>query len=173
METTGSVVRIEPMRQGVSQRTGKQWRQLTVVLDVSDYNPDTGEKYESYLAVPFMRDEHIDKVGFLSPGDRVTIAFKVRSREVESRTGSKFWSTDINVIGVEVEERPQPSCTPQPQQTYAPQPQPQPQQRPQDVRQTNAASMGDLRAFAAQNAQQSQQGWNGNNDGGASDALPF
>ena len=76
-------------------KTGNEFKKRELILDISRYNPDTGEKYENYVQMSFTQ-KHCDDLNGLSVGDKVEVAFTVSGRE---------WNGKIinDIVGLRVE----------------------------------------------------------------------
>ncbi len=165
------ILKMEPKRQGVSQRTGNPWSSQTVVLDCSQ-TTQTGQTFYHYLAVDYFGDEKIALLNALQPGKMVQVSFAVESRERQTQSGSMFWSTNINGIDIKpfVQQAPQPQIKqPQPQQQIPVQ---QPQQQAPAYQQAAPAYQQPPQQNPAQNygqqpAPQMRQGMP------SQDSLPF
>lgn len=117
----------------VSKQAGKEFLKRDLVLDISRYDPQTGEKYDNFFQLTFSQKHCADLDGF-AVGERVEVTFVVGGRE---------WNGKIinDVAGYRIERvdggaapqapqavAPQPVAAPQPVPSPAPVPQPAPQQ---------------------------------------------
>lgn len=110
------ILKLEPKRQGVSQRTGNPWTSQTVILDCSR-TTQMGQTFYQYIAVDFFGDEKISLINGLQQGNMVQVSFSIESRERQTQTGGTFWSANINGISIKpfVQQNPQMQIQPQPQ----------------------------------------------------------
>lgn len=129
--TVTGVIKSVGQKVNVSKQAGKEYLKRELVLDLSRYNPDNGEKIPNYVSMNFLQ-KHCDDLNGLNPGDKVEVKFRLGGREWKGKI-----INDITGYGVEVLQpassaeapqavAPQPVQAPQyaqaPQPTYAPQP---------------------------------------------------
>lgn len=140
-QVVAPVYKIEPKKEGVSQKSGNPWCSQTVVLDCSTTG-QLGQLYMHYLSVDFFGAERVALLNGLQLGSNVQVSFTVESRERVTQSGATFWSTSAN--GINIKPFVQQQSTPQqPQQPYQGQYSSQPQQQP----------------YPAQHPTQPQQTW--------------
>ena len=114
----------------VSKQAGKEFLKRDLVLDISRYDPQTGEKYDNFFQLTFSQ-KHCAELDAFAVGERVEVTFVVGGRE---------WNGKIinDVAGYKIERveggvAPQAPQAPQvvataPQSVVQPQ-QPVPQQK--------------------------------------------
>lgn len=114
----------------VSKQTGKEFLKRDLVLDISRYDPLTGEKYDNFFQLTFSQKHCADLDGF-AVGQRVEVTFMVGGHEWKGKiindvAGYRIERVDGGAAPQAV--APQPVAAPQPVSSPAPAPQPAPQQ---------------------------------------------
>lgn len=113
----------------VSKQAGKEYLKRDLVLDISRFDPQTGEKHESYFQLAFSQKRCADLDGF-AVGERVEVAFIVGGREWNGKVINDIAGYRIERIGgqaaAQAPQPPQAPAAPQyapqaQQQAYAPQ----------------------------------------------------
>ena len=65
-------------------KTGNAFNKRELVLDISRYDPQTGEKYESYVSLNFTQ-KHCDDLNGFAVGERVEVKFMLGGREWQGK----------------------------------------------------------------------------------------
>lgn len=116
----------------VSKQAGKEFLKRDLVLDISRYDPQTGEKHENFFQLTFSQKHCADLDGF-AVGERVEVTFVVGGREWNGKIINDVAGYKIErVDGGAAPQAPQApqavAPAPQPVPTPTPSPQPAPQQ---------------------------------------------
>lgn len=119
IEIIGTVTAMEPLRQGVSQRTGNAWKSQVCVVT------EQNEQYPQSLAFTLFNDK-IDQYA-LKIGETVHVYASARVREWQGRHYN-----DISATNIVREGQPQQQPQPAPQQPSAPPAPPAPQPKEED-----------------------------------------
>ena len=119
MEFQGRIAKLLPIRQGVSQRTGNEWKAMPFIFE---YFENQSDRYaDSVLLETF--DEKV--INNLKEGMEVRCGFGHKTREFTKQDGTTAVINDLRLYKIEsVRKEQQPA---QPQQAQAPQQQPQQQ----------------------------------------------
>ena len=114
MEFTGRIAKVLPIRQGVSQRTGNEWKSLPFIFEYFEHDSD---RYaDSVMLETF--DENV--INNLKEGMEVRCGFGHKTREY-TKDGKTMIINDIRLYKIEsVRKAQQPSPAPQAQQAAAP-----------------------------------------------------
>lgn len=123
----------------VAKQAGKEYNKRDLVLDISRFDSQTGEKYENFFQLTFSRKHCADLDGF-AVGERVEVSFVVGGRE---------WNGKVinDIAGYKIERVDGGSApqAPKAPQAVAPQPVSVPVQAPAaEAQQTAQQGNGDL-----------------------------
>ena len=84
------------------KRDGSMGRIVEYVLDASRYNPQTGEKYESYPSVD-VSERNLEKMPRMTPGMRVKFDFELSGRYYsDKQTGELRHMNSVSAYRAEV-----------------------------------------------------------------------
>lgn len=121
MELVGKIIKILPVRSGVSQQSGKAWQSLDAVLEVPG-------QYPKKMVFTVFGEDRIKKFA-LFEGMECNVQFDIDAHDFNGKWYNSITAYNIVNTGVAVQQ-------PQPQQTVIypdkPHPAPQPQQAQQD-----------------------------------------
>ena len=114
MEFQGRIAKVLPVRQGVSQRTGNEWKSLPFIFEYFEHDSD---RYaDSVMLETF--DENV--INNLKEGMEVRCGFGHKTREY-TKDGKTMIINDIRLYKIEsVRKAQQPAPAPQAQQAAAP-----------------------------------------------------
>lgn len=114
MEFQGRIAKLLPIRQGVSQRTGNEWKSLPFIFEYFEHDSD---RYaDSVMLETF--DENV--INNLKEGMEVRCGFGHKTREY-TKDGKTMIINDIRLYKIEcVRNVQQPAPAPQAQQATAP-----------------------------------------------------
>jgi hypothetical protein len=114
MEFQGRIAKLLPVRQGVSQRTGNEWKSLPFIFE---YFENPSDRYaDSVMLETF--DENV--INNLKEGMEVRCGFGHKTREY-TKDGKTMTINDIRLYKIEcVRNVQQPAPAPQAQQAAAP-----------------------------------------------------
>ena len=114
MEFQGRIAKLLPIRQGVSQRTGNEWKSLPFIFEYFEHDSD---RYaDSVMLETF--DENV--INNLKEGMEVRCGFGHKTREY-TKDGKTMIINDIRLYKIEcVRNVQQPAPAPQAQQAAAP-----------------------------------------------------
>ena len=114
MEFQGRIAKLLPVRQGVSQRTGNEWKSLPFIFE---YFENPSDRYaDSVMLETF--DENV--INNLKEGMEVRCGFGHKTREY-TKDGKTMIINDIRLYKIEcVRNVQQPAPAPQAQQAAAP-----------------------------------------------------
>ena len=127
MEFQGRIARLLPIRQGVSQRTGNEWKSLPFIFEYFEHESD---RYADSVMLETFDTNVIDN---LKEGMEVRCGFGHRTREFTKQDGTTGIINDIRLYKIESVRKAQNQPAQQAiQQPVAQQPAPQyqTQQRP-------------------------------------------
>lgn len=133
LNLTAPIKEIMQTKQIVSRSSGKEYYFRDLLLDVSEYNPQTGEVYPKFAIIQFSGTKCAELDNF-HPNEVVKVSFNLQSRSSQKADGTTSWFT--TACGFKIEYPPQqpatqpiPQTAPQPQYAQSVQPaQPIPQQ---------------------------------------------
>ena len=95
MEFQGRIAKLLPIRQGVSQRTGNEWKSLPFIFEYFEHDSD---RYaDSVMLETF--DENV--INHLKEGMEVRCGFGHRTREFTKQDGTKAFINDIRLYKIE------------------------------------------------------------------------
>ena len=114
MEFQGRIAKVLPVRSGVSQRTGNEWKSLPFIFEYFEHDSD---RYaDSVMLETF--DENV--INNLKEGMEVRCGFGHKTREY-TKDGKTMIINDIRLYKIEsVRKAQQPAPAPQAQQAAAP-----------------------------------------------------
>ena len=114
MEFQGRIAKLLPIRQGVSQRTGNEWKSLPFIFEYFEHDSD---RYaDSVMLETF--DENV--INNLKEGMEVRCGFGHKTREY-TKDGKTMIINDLRLYKIEcVRNVQQPAPAPQAQQAAAP-----------------------------------------------------
>lgn len=103
MEITGKIIAVLPVRTGVSQRTGTEWRVQEYVLETIN------EQFPRKLAFEVFGTDRIANFN-IKAGEVMIVSFDIDAREYNGRWWNQIraWKVDRNV------QMPQPGAAPAP-----------------------------------------------------------
>jgi hypothetical protein len=114
MEFHGRIAKLLPVRQGVSQRTGNEWKSLPFIFEY--FVHDSDRYADSVMLETF--DENV--INNLKEGMEVRCGFGHKTREY-TKDGKTMIINDIRLYKIEsVRKAQQPAPAPQAQQAAAP-----------------------------------------------------
>ena len=152
MEFQGRIAKLLPIRQGVSQRTGNEWKSLPFIFEYFEHESD---RYADSVMLETFDTNVIDN---LQEGMEVRCGFGHRTREFTKQDGTKAFINDIRLYKIESVRKAQ----------------------NQPVQQANGQAVGQQTATQQQAAHAApfppNVDANGNpinNQGGGDDDLPF
>ena len=118
MELVGKIIKVLPVRSGVSQQSGKAWQSLEAVLE-------TDGQYPKKMVFTVLGEDRIKKFA-LFEGMECNVQFDIDAHEYQQKWYNSITAYNIVNTGATVQQMAQP------QQTVIypdkPQPAPQPQQ---------------------------------------------
>ena len=105
-------------------KNGNPFNKREIVLDMSRYDPETGEKRENYVSMNFI-GRHCEDLDGFNVGDKVEVTFYVGGNKWQDKVINDIVGYRIERIGQQSISQPQPQQpAPAPQQPqFAPQPQ--------------------------------------------------
>ena len=95
MEFQGRIAKLLPIRQGVSQRTGNEWKALPFVFE---YFENPSDRYADSVVLETFDTNVIDN---LKEGMEVRCGFGHHAREFTKQDGTKIMLTDIRLYKIE------------------------------------------------------------------------
>jgi len=116
MELTGQIIDILPIRQGVSQTTGKPWQTQSYVIQ-------TQEQYPKSMCFDVFGEDKIRQFN-IQKGEIVTVCFDIRAKQYQTRWFNSIECYSLKRGGMTVSPNQQQSqYQPQPAYQNAGQPQ--------------------------------------------------
>jgi len=131
MEFQGRIAKLLPIRSGVSQRTGNEWKSLPFVFEYFEH--DTDRFADSVVLETF--DTNV--IDHLKEGMEVVCGFGHKVREFTKQDGSQSTINDIRLYKIESVRKAN-------AQQPAPQPAPQPKAEAQGPFDNNGGQNDDL-----------------------------
>ena len=131
MEFQGRIAKLLPLRSGVSQRTGNEWKSLPFVFEYFEH--DTDRFADSVVLETF--DTNV--IDHLKEGMEVVCGFGHKTREFTKQDGTKSMINDIRLYKIESVRKAN-------AQQPAPQPAPQPKAEAQGPFDNNGGQNDDL-----------------------------
>lgn len=119
MEFQGRIAKLLPIRQGVSQRTGNEWKSLPFIFEYFEHESD---RYADSVMLETFDTKVIDN---LKEGMEVRCGFGHKTREFTKQDGTTAVINDLRLYKIESVRKEQQLA--QPQQAQAPQQQQQQQ----------------------------------------------
>lgn len=114
MEFQGRIAKVLPVRSGVSQRTGNEWKSLPFIFEYFEHDSD---RYADSVMLETFDTNVIDN---LKEGMEVRCGFGHKTREY-TKDGKTMIINDIRLYKIEcVRKAQQPAPAPQAQQAAAP-----------------------------------------------------
>ena len=95
MEFQGRIAKLLPIRQGVSQRTGNEWKSLPFIFEYFEHDSD---RYADSVMLETFDTNVIDN---LQEGMEVRCGFGHRTREFTKQDGTKAFINDIRLYKIE------------------------------------------------------------------------
>ena len=95
MEFQGRIAKLLPIRQGVSQRTGNEWKSLPFIFEYFEHESD---RYADSVMLETFDTNVIDN---LQEGMEVRCGFGHRTREFTKQDGTKAFINDIRLYKIE------------------------------------------------------------------------
>ena len=88
MEQTGKIIKVLPLKSGVSKSSGKEWKAQEYVLETNDI------KYPTHLCFSVFGDK-VDSFA-IKEGENLTVSFNIDAREYEGRwyNSIQAWKVD-------------------------------------------------------------------------------
>ena len=88
MEQTGKIIKVLPLKSGVSKSSGKEWKSQEYVLETNDI------KYPTHLCFSVFGDK-VDSFA-IKEGENLTVSFNIDAREYEGRwyNSIQAWKVD-------------------------------------------------------------------------------
>ena len=115
MEFTGQVKKILPLRSGVSQRTGNEWKSLPFIFE---YHENPTDRYADTVLLETFDTNVIDN---LKEGMKIRCGFGHRTREYEGKTYNELRLYKIESVKA-AQQAPQGANAPAAEQSPTPQP---------------------------------------------------
>lgn len=132
LNLTAPIKEIMQTKQIVS-RSGKEYYFRDILLDVSEFNPQTGEVFPKFAIIQFSGSKCAELDNF-HINEIVKVSFNLQSRSSQKQDGTTTWFT--TACGFKIEYPPQqPASQPAPQTAFQQQPVQQPQS-PQPIQQS-------------------------------------
>lgn len=122
MEFTGRIKQVLPMRSGVSQRTGNEWKSLPFIFE---YFENPSDRYADSVVLETFDTKVIEN---LKEGMEVRCGFGHRVRTFQ-KDGKEMTINELRLYKIEsIRKNQQPATDQQQVENNAPQPSPQPQE---------------------------------------------
>ena len=113
MEFQGRIAKLLPIRQGVSQRTGNEWKSLPFIFEYFEHESD---RYADSVMLETFDTKVIDN---MKEGMEVRCGFGHKTREFTKQDGTTAVINDLRLYKIESVRKEQQLA--QPQQAQAPQ----------------------------------------------------
>ena len=114
MEFQGRIAKLLPIRQGVSQRTGNEWKSLPFIFEYFEHESD---RYADSVMLETFDTNVID---YLQEGMEVRCGFGHKTREFTKQDGTTAVINDIRLYKIESVRKAQNQPAPAPQTGAAP-----------------------------------------------------
>ena len=114
MEFQGRIAKLLPIRQGVSQRTGNEWKSLPFIFEYFEHDSD---RYADSVLLETFDTKVIDN---LKEGMEVRCGFGHKTREFTKQDGTTAVINDIRLYKIESVRKAQNQPAPAPQTGAAP-----------------------------------------------------
>ena len=95
MEFQGRIAKLLPIRQGVSQRTGNEWKSLPFIVEYFEHESD---RYDDSVMLETFDTNVIDN---LKEGMEVICGFGHKTREFTKQDGTKAFINDLRLYKIE------------------------------------------------------------------------
>ena len=95
MEFTGRIAKLLPIRQGVSQRTGNEWKSLPFIFEYFEHDSDR------YADSVMLETFDTNVIEHLQEGMEVRCGFGHKTREFTKQDGTKAFINDIRLYKIE------------------------------------------------------------------------
>ena len=95
MEFQGRIAKLLPIRQGVSQRTGNEWKSLPFIFEYFEHESD---RYADSVMLETFDTNVIDN---LKEGMEVICGFGHKTREFTKQDGTKAFINDLRLYKIE------------------------------------------------------------------------
>ena len=95
MDFQGRIARLLPIRQGVSQRTGNEWKSLPFIFEYFEHESD---RYADTVMLETFDTNVIDN---LKEGMEVICGFGHKTREITKQDGTKAFINDLRLYKIE------------------------------------------------------------------------
>lgn len=95
MEFQGRIAKLLPIRQGVSQRTGNEWKSLPFIFEYFEHESD---RYADSVMLETFDTNVIDN---LKEGMEVRCGFGHKTREFTKQDGTKAFINDLRLYKIE------------------------------------------------------------------------
>lgn len=152
LNLTAPIKEIMQTKQIVS-RSGKEYYFRDILLDVSEFNPQTGEVYPKFAIIQFSGAKCAELDNF-HLNETVKVSFNLQSRSSQKSDGTTSWFT--TACGFKIEYPPQqPTAQTAPQPVYQQQHIPQTAYQPQHAQQPTQQQVATSQAIPAQHMGQS------------------
>ena len=102
MEFQGRIARLLPIRQGVSQRTGNEWKSLPFIFEYFEHDSD---RYADSVLLETFDTKVIDN---LKEGMEVRCGFGHKTREFTKQDGTTAVINDLRLYKIECVRKAQP-----------------------------------------------------------------
>lgn len=109
--TITGVIKTVGQKMNVS-KTGNAFYKRELVLDISRFDPQTGEKYANFVCLNFTQ-KHCDDLDGFKPGDRVEVKFSVGGREWQGKIINDIVGFGVERIGGAQGDAQAPAAAPQ------------------------------------------------------------
>ena len=114
MEFQGRIAKVLPVRSGVSQRTGNEWKSLPFIFE---YFENPTDRFADSVILETFDTKVIDN---LKEGMEVRCGFGHRTREYTKQDGTTAIINDLRLYKIEAVRKEQPEQAPQTQHAVAP-----------------------------------------------------
>ena len=114
MEFQGRIAKVFPVRSGVSQRTGNEWKSLPFIFEYFEHDSD---RYADSVLLETFDTKVIDN---LKEGMEVRCGFGHKTREFTKQDGTTAVINDIRLYKIESVRKAQNQPAPAPQTGAAP-----------------------------------------------------
>lgn len=114
MEFQGRIAKVLPVRSGVSQRTGNEWKSLPFIFE---YFENPSDRYADSVMLETFDTKVIDN---LKEGMEVRCGFGHKTREITKQDSTTAIINDLRLYKIESVRKEQPAHAPQTQHAAAP-----------------------------------------------------
>ena len=95
MEFQGRIAKLLPIRQGVSQRTGNEWKSLPFIFEYFEHESDR------YADTVMLETFDTNVINNLKEGMEVICGFGHKTREITKQDGTKAFINDLRLYKIE------------------------------------------------------------------------